>query len=125
MHYTVKEEDTSMSAGGLNTVFEALTVVVVVLLCAWVSRIGYPEYGALIAIVVLLYYFLVAYTKLMFSGLKAGTTYEFEPVTLGINLKKDKNTVIWMPVLVFKGKEERLNLYMLSITVVEEDTNGE
>lgn len=125
MHYTVKEEDTSMSAGGLNTVFEALTVVVVVLLCAWASRIGYPEYGALIVIVVLLYYFLVAYTKLMFSGLKAGTTYEFEPVTLGINLKKDKNTVIWMPVLVFKGKEERLNLYMLSITVVEEDTNGE
>lgn len=125
MHYTVKEEDTSMSAGGLNTVFEVLTVVVVVLLCAWVSRIGYPEYGALIAIVVLLYYFLVAYTKLMFSGLKAGTTYEFEPVTLGINFKKDKNTVIWMPVLVFRGKEERLNLYTLSITVVEENTNGE
>lgn len=124
MHYTVKEEDTSMSAGGLNTVFEVLTVIVVVLLCAWVSRVGYPEYGALIAIVVLLYYFLVAYTKLMFSGLKAGTTYEFEPVTLGINLKKDKSTIIWMPVFVFRGKEEKLNLYALSITVVEEDTNG-
>lgn len=125
MHYTVKEEDTSMSAGGLNTVFEVLTVIVVVLLCAWVSRVGYPEYGALIAIAVLLYYFLVAYTKLMFSGLKVGTTYEFESVALGINLKKDKSTSIWMPVFVFRGKEEKLNLYALSITVVEEDTNGE
>lgn len=120
MHYTVKDEDVDMHASNINTLFELLTVVLVVLLCAWVSRIGYPEYGALIAIIILLYYFLVAYAKLMFSRLKAGMTYDFEPVAFGIDLKVDKRTIVWIPVFVFRGTEEKLNLYTLSLTVIDE-----
>lgn len=120
MHYTVKQEDTDMGANLVSTLVEVGTVIGIVGLCAVMSRAGYREYGVLIAGVTLIYYVLVAYVKLMFSRLKVGTTYKFETTSFGINLTVDKHNIVWIPVLVFKGAEEKLNLYSLSLTVKEE-----
>lgn len=119
MWYTVKDEDTSLSANPLSTLLEVVTVLVIVVLCSILARIGYCVYGIGIAVVTLAYYITVAYVKLMFSRLKVGSTYKIERASVGIFVTVDKKTTVWIPVFVIKKAEEKLNIYSLMLCVKE------
>lgn len=121
MKYTVKEEDTSLSANPMSTLLEVTTVLVIVILCSILARIGYGVYGVGIAVVTLAYYITVAYVKLMFSRLTVGSTYAVEKAKIGISVVVDKKTIIWIPVFIMPGADERLNLYSLTLIIKKEE----